>query len=238
MFHLDPPPGFQGLREDLPVTTYKRNLPHWRQDGATYFVTFRLHDAIPVAQQGLLRDRKAFWERKNPPPHTDEQLEELSRILETELGKWLDKGLGSCLLRSPANRNCLKSVLHFFDQGQRKKLGRINLGPPRFDLSAWVMMPNHVHLLVQPLEPQRWTLEKILQSWKRQSARDINRTISQEGAVWLDESHDRLVRDAEHLWKCLQYIGRNPFKVNLPDGHFDRWVRPEWAELGWNFNDE
>ena len=36
-WNLDPPPGFQGLREDLPLRTYTRHMPHWRQDGATYF---------------------------------------------------------------------------------------------------------------------------------------------------------------------------------------------------------
>src|SRR5258707_12522120 len=45
MWNLPPPPGFQGLHPDKPVTAYQRHLPHWRQDGATYFVTFRLADA-------------------------------------------------------------------------------------------------------------------------------------------------------------------------------------------------
>lgn len=235
MFHLDPPPDFQGLRRDLPVETYRRNLPHWRQEGATYFVTFRLHDALPIEKQKLIRDLKQSWERENPEPHSDEQLAELHRLVGLESEKWLDAGLGSCLLRSSANRNCLRGVLEYFDLRRIDEAGKRT---PRFDLSSWVMMPNHVHLLVRPLEPKQWSLEKILQSWKRQSARDINRIRQATGTVWLDESHDSIVRDPEHLWRCLQYIGRNPIKAKLPTGDHDKWVCPEWEKSGWRFDDE
>lgn len=47
MWDLCPPPDFQGLRPDRPLTMYHRKLPHWRQDGATYFVTFHLADSLP-----------------------------------------------------------------------------------------------------------------------------------------------------------------------------------------------
>lgn len=225
MFHLDPPPGFHGLRNDLPVETYRRYLPHWRQDGATYFVTFRLHDALPVEKQKQLREIKQDWEQENPAPHTDDQLKELHHLLGIKSEKWLDAGFGSCLLRVPFHRNYLESVLTFFNKN-------------RFDLSSWVIMPNHVHLLVRPLVAKHWSLEKILQSWKRRSARDINRVRGKEGQVWLDESYDSIVRDAQHLWRCLQYIGQNPAKAKLPVGDYDRWVAPDWEKLGWRFEDE
>ncbi len=238
MFHLDPPPDFQGLRKDLPVETYQRYLPHWRQEGATYFVTFRLHDALPIEKQKLIQDLKRDSERENPEPHTEEQLAELHRLVGTQSEKWLDAGLGGCLLRSSAHRNCLRSVLHFFDLTRTTDLDEAGKQPARFDLSSWVMMPNHVHLLVRPLEPKRWSLEKILQSWKRQSAREINRIRQAVGTVWLDESHDSIVRDPQHLWRCLQYIGQNPVKAQLPSGDYDRWVCPEWEKLGWRFHDD
>jgi hypothetical protein len=50
MWNLPPPPGFQGLHPDQPITVYQRHLPHWRQDGATYFVTFRLADSLPQSK--------------------------------------------------------------------------------------------------------------------------------------------------------------------------------------------
>ena len=50
-FNLDPPPGFRGLDPHRPVKIYTRNLPHWRQAGASYFVTFHLADALPAARK-------------------------------------------------------------------------------------------------------------------------------------------------------------------------------------------
>ena len=47
MWNLPAPPGFHGLHPHKPLTMYHRNLPHWRQDGATYFVTYRLADSLP-----------------------------------------------------------------------------------------------------------------------------------------------------------------------------------------------
>ena len=68
MLNLSLPQGFRGLRDDLPVTVYYRNLPHWRQHGATYFVTFNLADALPMAKQEQLRSMRRDWERRFPHP--------------------------------------------------------------------------------------------------------------------------------------------------------------------------
>ena len=61
MWNLSAPPEFQGLRDDLPLTVYFRHLPHWRQEGATYFVTFRLIDALPKAKLHELRRLRTEW---------------------------------------------------------------------------------------------------------------------------------------------------------------------------------
>src|ERR1043165_9368570 len=64
-WNLAPPPTFQGLREDLPLEVYQQVLPHWRQDGATYFVTFRLADSLPHEKLEELRTFKAEWQKKH-----------------------------------------------------------------------------------------------------------------------------------------------------------------------------
>jgi hypothetical protein len=61
IWNRDPPPGFQGLREDLPLTRYARHLPHWRQPGATYFVTFRLADSLPKEKLHELDLLRSEW---------------------------------------------------------------------------------------------------------------------------------------------------------------------------------
>src|ERR1700732_2283329 len=101
MWNLPPPPGFQGLHPDKPVTIYHRHLPHWRQDGATYFVTFRLADSLPQSKLQELTLLKQEWESKNPPPRSENKWEELSRMTMQRVESWLDQGMGSCLLKQP-----------------------------------------------------------------------------------------------------------------------------------------
>jgi hypothetical protein len=76
MWNLPPPPGFQGLHPDKPLTGYYRFLPHWRQDGATYFVTFRQNDSLPKAKLDELKLLKEEWERRHPPPRSREAWEQ------------------------------------------------------------------------------------------------------------------------------------------------------------------
>ena len=59
-FNLDAPPGFRGLHPDIPVTMYERHLPHWRQDGATYFVTFQAKWGFRDAKHDLRSVRRPF----------------------------------------------------------------------------------------------------------------------------------------------------------------------------------
>ena len=70
MWNLPPPPGFQGLHPDKPITVYQRHLPHWRQDGATYFVTFRLADSLPQSKLDELAALKEAWGRRHAPRRT------------------------------------------------------------------------------------------------------------------------------------------------------------------------
>src|SRR5437762_128317 len=112
MWNLPPPPGFQGLHPDKPLTVYVRHLPHWRQDGATYFVTFRLHDSLPRSKLRELDLLRREWERRHPPPQTADQLERLARETMRRVERWLDQGLGSCYLKDRAAAAEVVSALH------------------------------------------------------------------------------------------------------------------------------
>jgi hypothetical protein len=98
-----------------------------------------------------------------------------------------------------------------------------------------MVMSNHVHGIVRPLLCEEEPLERILQSWKRQAAREINRLFGLEGHLWQDESFDRIVRDEEHLWQAVQYIGANPRRAGRTCEQCPTWIRPEWVKLGWKF---
>lgn len=96
-------------------------------------------------------------------------------------------------------------------------------------------MPNYVHLLVRPFHAEESALETILQSWKQFTATRLNKRLYRRGTFWQQESFDRIVRDEEHLYRCLQYIGSNAKRANLTFDACPRWVRPEWEALGWRF---
>ena len=95
--NLDPPPGFRGLHPDLPVTIYHRRLPHWRQPGATYFLTFRLADALPQSKQSELQQWRAEWELTHPEPRNEAEWLDFARRHAVRVEGWLDEGYGECV---------------------------------------------------------------------------------------------------------------------------------------------
>ena len=231
-WNLAAPPAFRGLDPAKPLTVYCRHLPHWRQDGASYFVTFRLADSLPQEKLQELRLLKEAWEKggvANPsyetanPSHLKEW-EALAKQTMMRIEIWLDQGMGACLLRQPLAAQIIDKALRFFDGSH-------------YELGCFVIMPNHVHAILRPLEPDRQPLEKILQSRKRTIARHLNKVLHRAGELWQEESFDRIIRDEEHLYRCIQYIGNNPRKAQLPKDEWRRWIRPEWETLGWRFNE-
>jgi hypothetical protein len=147
MFNLAAPPGFRGLDPHKPVSVYQRHLPHWRQEGATYFVTFRLADALPQHQLRFLQRLREEWMRKHSRPLRSSDAEQLARELFRQEEAWLDAGSGSCVFRDPElSADLAGALLHFQDE--------------RYHVSSYVIMPNHCHLTVQP--HVGWDLETIL----------------------------------------------------------------------------
>ena len=222
-FHLDPPAGFRGLQSGLPVTKYERHLPHWRQVGATYFVTSRLADALPQQKLGFLRRLRAEWERAHPVPRSEQDWEEYARRFTQQVERWLDEGYGECHF----NERCyvedlVERIKHFHGS--------------RYFLSCFVIMPNHFHLVIAPFGEHR--LEELLGAMKGVNARHINQSLGRNGKLWEEESYDRIVRDAEHLWRVVQYVGRNPRLAGRHDeSDWRRWIHPDWVASGWDFCD-
>jgi REP element-mobilizing transposase RayT len=219
VWNLNPPPNFQGLRDDLPLQVYTRHLPHWRQINATYFVTFRLFDSLPASRIRELVGLKEEWARTHPPPHSRSDLEWLAKTMFVNVEKWLDLGSGCCLLKSPLHAQLVANSLLFFHG-------------TRYELGAMVVMANHVHVIVRPVLDN---LEEILRSWKSFTAHRINNLLQRKGSVWQAESHDRIIRDEEHLWRAIQYIGDNPTKCGQSSDDCRLWINPDWERLGWRY---
>ncbi|HIQ22736.1 MAG TPA: hypothetical protein EYH34_16045 [Planctomycetes bacterium] len=223
MWNLDPPADFQGLRPDLPLTVYYRHLPHWRQQGATYFVTFHLDDALPEPKIRELQTIRRQWQAKHPPPRTKAEWEAYAREVTVKAERWLDQGHGRCYFAKPDHAQLLaNSLLYFQDQ--------------RYRVFCYTVMPNHCHVLVRPLG--RHKLEAILGSWKGYVAHQINRAYNRKGALWQQESYDRIVRDEEHLYRIIQYIGHNAARARIERSRWVRWIHPQWEQAGWRFVDE
>ncbi|MDB5388160.1 MAG: hypothetical protein JWM11_3806 [Planctomycetaceae bacterium] len=136
--------------------------------------------------------------------------------------RWLDQGFGSCVLADPQAAAIVLDSMHKFDNDW-------------YELGAHVIMPNHVHLLIRPLQPAENPLETILKSWKSWTSREIHAKVGGDGTLWQQESFDRIVRDGEHLYRCIQYIGRNPENAGLSRMGCHCWLRPEWERLEWSF---
>jgi REP element-mobilizing transposase RayT len=89
----------------------------------------------------------------------------------------------------------------------------------RYVLDAYVVMPDHVHLLMQPCNG--WSLAKILQGIKGFTAREINRVLGRKGLFWQNEDFDHLIRSERDWLDKLDYIHMNPVKAGLVDRPHD-----------------
>jgi REP element-mobilizing transposase RayT len=183
-------------------------LPHWQQDGAVYFVTFRLGDSVPQHLLTQWHGERERWLKQHPPPWTEAVVREYHRRFTAAMEQWLDAGNGACVLRQPECAGEVAEALRHF--------AGVRLRP-----IAWVIMPNHVHALFALRDG--YTLEGLLHSWKRFTAQRINARLGRTGSLWQRDYFDRLVRDAAHLARCVRYIRKNPGQAKLRDGEFVLW---------------
>jgi REP element-mobilizing transposase RayT len=184
-------------------------LPHLKQQGASYFVTFRLADSLPAAVLAELEaGRSQALARASLMP-TQGQRREAIRLAEagyeTAVDKALAAGAGHCWLARPDVAALVARALGYF-AGQR------------YTLRAWVVMPNHVHAVLRPLAG--WRLGTLLHSWKSYTAKEALRLLEplwhgEDREFWQRESYDHLCRDEEDERLCCQYVERNPVAAGL-----------------------
>lgn len=186
-----------------PCFQFAGNLPHWRQEGTIYFVTFRTADSLPQQKLSMWVTQRDEWLRSNPAPHNNDQKTEYWELFPERIQSWLDAGFGQCLLKRTELREIVvRSMEHF--EGVR------------YLLRDWIVMPNHVHVLVAPLEP--FDLSEVVQTWKSFTAKEINKRLGRTGAFWQKEYFDHIVRSVDSLARLEQYIEANP--NGLPEGAY------------------
>jgi putative transposase len=170
-------------------------LPHLEDPGVVQHITFHLADSLP--RQALARLEQQL---ESFPP--DKRDIERRRKLE----KWLDAVHGSCPLCDPKVAEQMQDVILHFE-------GR------RYELFAWVVMPNHVHVLLQATPGHE--INHIVKSWKSFSGRFIGAYLRDRGdseapqRIWHRDYWDRYIRSERHFERVVNYIQQNPVKARL-----------------------
>jgi len=158
-------------------------LPHFDAGTIPQFVTFRLEDSLP-------RQRLLDWAKELLLlPEAERDAEYRARI-----ESYLDRGEGIACLKVPA-AECVQDTLLHFDGD-------------RYDLVAWVVMPNHAHALFAPRTG--WSLSSLLHSWKSFTSSEVNRLLHRKGRLWQPDYYDRYIRDHHDFEETIDYIEQTP----------------------------
>jgi len=162
-------------------------LPHFDQDGFTQFITFRLYDSVPQTVLDKWRLDLKNGEIKDA---------DFRRRVEY----YLDQNYGEGFLIRPLIGRLVEEALLKWD-GER------------YRLIAWVIMPNHVHLLFSSLAAH--TVANIMHSIKSYTSHAANKLLDRSGHFWAREYYDRYIRDSRHFASTIAYIENNPVKARL-----------------------
>jgi putative transposase len=174
-------------------------LPHYDDGAALQAITYRLWDALPADVVAKLEEQA---------------LDDAKRRVALE--RYLDAGHGSCALLRHGNAKIVVDGWRHFEE-------------ERYRLHAWVVMPNHVHVLLGPLVGH--TIPEIMQAQKSFTAKAILagsaglRPAMQKNAggtpalpgrhVWQPDYYDRFIRNERHYAAAVDYIHQNPVKAGL-----------------------
>lgn len=170
--------------------------PHVDGQALIQFVTFRLADSVPA-------DVIRRWEHerlRRPSGSAD-----ASRRQQ----EYLDRGAGRCELSNPSVAEAVEAVI----------LGGDNI---HYQLIAWCIMPNHVHVLFAQLAGV--PLSKAVRGIKVLSSKRANLVLGRSGTFWARQYFDRFMRDEQHLRTTIFYIHNNPVRARLaPNPRGWRW---------------
>lgn len=166
-------------------------LPHLFKEGCSYFITFRLYDAI-CGKGSVIEGPQGG---RNELVRADaESAARIAASSEPSLR------LGSCVLAEREIATIVESALLHFNG-------------VRYALSAWCIMPNHVHLVVTPFSGH--DLSSLLHSWKSFTAKRIQQLLGRAGTLWERESFTHMIRNVDAFESLIRYTEENPVSAGL-----------------------
>lgn len=161
----------------------RRRLPHQYPEGRALFITWHLHGSLPASHF--------------PVPHN---------LSAGQAFVWIDRYLDTT--RHGPRWMKMDGVARVVVEGIRFAAAELHY----FDLEAYAIMADHVHILVWPHAPP----SRFLKSIKGYSAREANKILGLTGQpFWQRESYEHWVRDSVELEKIRRYIEQNPVKAGL-----------------------
>ncbi len=184
---------FVDQHQHISITGAK--LPHWHQNNKIQFITFRLADSLPQEKLAELTAFKEQWLAAHPQPWDQKTKDEYDYTIRRKIDRWLDQGFGECILQREDIRQIVANTLLLYH-------GR------RYYLYRFVIMPNHVHLLLSPIGEEVST--RFIGSVKQYTANAINQALGRKGQVWQRNFFDSLVRDGNNFEAYVNYINQNP----------------------------
>ncbi len=224
-------PEFHVLDRDAEIYHSRRRLPHWFQPGAALFVTFRTNDSLPRSALARMQAELEEWLRIRELPTrlassvvsqrqvdhaqllgglASKDRSEFTRLV-NRLHHWsLDECLGTCPFKQPEATELVANVLRFYDG-------------IRYDLERFVVMPNHIHVIVQFYAG--FDLSTIGQSWMRYSARQINRSSAGQADCGNPQCLTTLFAAMHSSLGFNNTWRKNPINAGLSRGRVLFWQR-------------
>ena len=207
---------------------YRRNLPHFQPDNAIYFVTFRLANSLPKSViDELKKENNEAIKKINLIPDVKFKDRKLYHQQKRYFGKFdalLDTGsTGPLWLKEKKVAKIVFDALFFRDTKE-------------YELYAFCIMPNHVHLLciVSRIGDSTtrntvsgYILTEILRGLKRYTAMEANKILGRSGQFWHRESYDHVVRNEKEFENIMRYILMNPQNAGLIK---------DWKEWKWTYS--
>ncbi len=183
-------------------------LPHWTKENAIYNVCFRLADSLPVSvidSYKLERDSIVQLVERQCREFTENELIKLQRLYSSKIEYNLNKGYGNCYLKRENVANIVVNAINFFNK-------------KRYLLHTWCVMPNHVHIIVEPMKD--YELFQIIHSWKSFSANEANKLLGLTGKFWHRDAYNHIIRSEKAYSFLVEYAYNNPDKAGLKDWKF------------------